>query len=402
MANNEQSNIHDLEKLRHSAAHLLAAAVLELYPEAKPTIGPAIDNGFYYDFDFIDTKVSDDDLKKIENKMLETVKSWKGFEKNNVSKDEAIKEFENNEYKKELIEEFSAEDQDLTIYQSGDFRDLCRGGHIDDPSRELKHFKLLSIAGAYWRGDEKNKMLTRIYGTAFSTKEELDKHLEQLEEAKKRDHKILGVIHDLFTFSDLVGSGLPLWTPKGTLLRNLLDDFVWELRKEKGYQKVEIPHITKKDLYEVSGHWDKFADELFKIQTREKHMLAMKPMYCPHHFELSMPPETPSTTPRLRISLVTIRTISAWIAPAVASRSRWRTLASITTPSPGMTTLTRGRPGPRTAGLVDGRQCLQVEPRPSIATARPVAGLAELWYENASPWRPPGIQSEAAAPWCAS
>ena len=286
MANNEKSNIQDLEKLRHSVAHLLAAAVLDLYPEAKPTIGPAIDNGFYYDFDFIDTKVSDDDLKKIEKKMLETVKSWKGFEKNNVSKDEAIKEFENNEYKKELIEEFSSEDQDLTIYQSGDFRDLCRGGHIGDPSKELKHFKLLSIAGAYWRGDEKNKMLTRIYGTAFSTKEELDKHLEQLEEAKKRDHKILGVIHDLFTFSDLVGSGLPLWTPKGTLLRNLLDDFVWELRKEKGYQKVEIPHITKKDLYEVSGHWDKFADELFKIQTREKHMLAMKPMNCPHHTQI--------------------------------------------------------------------------------------------------------------------
>jgi threonyl-tRNA synthetase len=282
----QKNNQEYLDKLRHSAAHLLAAAVLELWPDAKPTIGPSIENGFYYDFDFGDTKVSDDDLKKIEEKMSHQVKEWKGFEKNNVSSDEAVKEFENNEYKKELVEEFSAKDQDLTIYQSGNFRDLCRGGHIDQPDKELKHFKLLSIAGAYWRGDEKNKMLTRIYGTAFPTKEELEKYIEILEEAKKRDHKILGKQYDLFTFSDLVGGGLPLWTPKGTLLRNILDDFVWELRSKYGYEKVEIPHITKKDLYEISGHWDKFKEELFRIKTREGHEFAMKPMNCPHHTQI--------------------------------------------------------------------------------------------------------------------
>lgn len=286
MKKDKNKDLDYLDKLRHSAAHLLAAAVLELYPDAKPTIGPSIENGFYYDFDFGEVKVSDEDLPKIEEKMNDLVQDWKSFEKNEVDKKQAIEEFKNNEYKKELIEEFSKEGQSLTIYQSGDFRDLCRGGHVDNSSEELKHFKLLSLAGAYWRGDEKNPMLTRIYGTAFPSKSELDKYLQQLEEAKNRDHKILGKRHDLFTFSDLVGGGLPLWTPKGTLLRDLLDDFVWELRQAKGYQKVEIPHITKKELYEVSGHWDKFADELFKIETREGHFFAMKPMNCPHHTQI--------------------------------------------------------------------------------------------------------------------
>ncbi|MCA9397699.1 threonine--tRNA ligase, partial [candidate division WWE3 bacterium] len=281
MENNEQLN-----QLRHSAAHLLAAAVLKHYPEAKPTIGPAIDNGFYYDFDFGDVKVSDADLEKIEATMHELVKDWKAFERHEVSKDEAINEFFHNEYKQELINEFSGEDKQLTIYQSGEFRDLCRGGHVENPANELQHFKLLSVAGAYWRGDEHNKMLTRIYGTAFETKEALEEYLTMQEEAKKRDHKILGPQFDLFTFSEKVGGGLPLWTPKGTLLRNLLDDFVQKLRKDRGYMKVEIPHITKKDLYETSGHWDKFADELFRIDTREGHHFAMKPMNCPHHTQI--------------------------------------------------------------------------------------------------------------------
>lgn len=281
------SNKNDrLHNLRHSTAHLLAAAVADLWPHAKRTIGPSIENGFYYDFDFGDIKVSEDDLTKIEDRMQEIAKSWKEFERHDVSKEDALAEFGNNEYKRELINEFAEEGKDLTIYQSGQFRDLCRGGHVENPSEALQHFKLLSVAGAYWRGDERNKMLTRIYGTAFETAQELENYLTFLEEVKKRDHKVLGRELDLFTFSDKVGGGLPLWTPKGTLLRNLLDGFVWELRKEKGYEKVEIPHITKKELFETSGHWDKFSDELFKIETREGHMFAMKPMNCPFHTQI--------------------------------------------------------------------------------------------------------------------
>jgi len=278
-------NQDQLDQLRHSAAHLLAAAVLDLYPGAKLAIGPSIENGFYYDIDFPEP-ISDTDLKSIEKRMKKLVNSWQEFVKHPVSKPEALKEFDNNPYKRELIEEFASSDQDLTVYQSGQFRDLCRGGHVDHPNQVLKHFKLLSLAGAYWRGSETNPMLTRIYGTAFFSQEELDAYLNQLEEAKKRDHKVLGPALDLFVFSPLVGPGLPLWTPKGTLLRNVLDEFVWQLRKERGYQKVEIPHITKKELYEASGHWDKFKDELFKIITREGHEFAMKPMNCPHHTQI--------------------------------------------------------------------------------------------------------------------
>jgi threonyl-tRNA synthetase len=280
MENNEK-----LQHLRHSFAHLLAAAVMELYPDAKRTIGPAIETGFYYDFEF-KNPISEKDLPKIEQKMRELVKKWHGFERQEVSKDEALKRVGDNEYKKELINEFSKEGQPISFYKSGEFEDLCRGGHFENPKEQMKNFKLLSIAGAYWRGDEKNKMLTRIYGTAFPTKEELEKYLWQLEEAKKRDHKKLGKELDLFTFSDLVGPGLPLWTPKGTILRDLLDGFVWELRKERGYMKVAIPHITKKELYETSGHWTKFANELFKIKSREGHEFAMKPMNCPHHTQI--------------------------------------------------------------------------------------------------------------------
>lgn len=275
-----------LDNLRHSCAHLLAAAVLELYPNAKRTIGPPVEDGFYYDFDFGEEKVSQDDLKKIEKKMKELVKHWKGFERHDLNKEQALEMFADNQYKKELIEEFAGEGQSLTAYQSGEFTDLCRGGHCEEPYKELRNFKLLKVAGAYWRGDENNKMLTRIYGTCFPTKEELKDYLHMLEEAKKRDHRKLGKELDLFTFSELVGPGLPLWTPRGTLLRNLLDDYVWELRRARGYEKVEIPHITKKELYETSGHWQKFADELFKVQTREGHEFAMKPMNCPHHTQI--------------------------------------------------------------------------------------------------------------------
>ncbi|MEK7140561.1 MAG: threonine--tRNA ligase, partial [Patescibacteria group bacterium] len=277
----------DLGNLRHSLAHLLAAAVLELYPGTRNTIGPAIDNGFYYDFEF-KSPISDADLSKIEKKMREILKSWKEFTSEEKSEKEAKTHFEGNEYKIELIEEIEEKKEKITFYICGNFTDLCRGGHVENPAKEIAPdaFKLDRVAGAYWRGDEKNKMLTRIYGLAFETKEELDAYIKQREEAEKRDHKKLGKELDLFVFSELVGSGLPLWTPKGTILRNLLDDFVWELRKKRGYEKVEIPHITKKELYEKSGHWDKFKTELFRITTREGHEFAMKPMNCPHHIQI--------------------------------------------------------------------------------------------------------------------
>lgn len=275
-----------LDKLRHSAAHLLAASVLDIWPDAKPTIGPSVKDGFYYDFDFGEETVSKKDLPKIEEKMKDILKDWDSFEKSVVSEKKAREVFKDNPYKLELIDEIVEKGEKITLYKSGDFIDLCKGGHVENPKEELKNFKLLRVAGAYWRGSENNPMLTRIYGTAFETKEELDKHIKQLEEARQRDHKKLGKDLDLFTFSELVGSGLPLWTPKGTLLRNILDDFVWELRRKRGYEKVEIPHITKKDLYEKSGHWEKFQDELFKIETREGHEFVMKPMNCPHHTQI--------------------------------------------------------------------------------------------------------------------
>ena len=277
---------YSLEHLRHSLAHLLGAAVLELYPGSKLAIGPAIDGGFYYDIDAVG-KISDADLSRIEAEMRKILKTWDKFEGREVDADEARKFFKGNPYKEELISELENKGEKITLYVSGGFTDLCRGGHAAR-TRNInpEAFKLSHVAGAYWRGDEKNPQLTRIYGFAFATKKELDDHITILEEAKKRDHKKLGAELDLFTFSELVGSGLPLWTPKGTLLRDILDNFVWELRKEVGYERVDIPHITKKDLYEKSGHWDKFKDELFKITTREGHLFAMKPMNCPHHAQI--------------------------------------------------------------------------------------------------------------------
>lgn len=275
-----------LEEIRHSLAHLLGAAVLDLYPGSKLTLGPAIDDGFYYDID-VTGKISEEDLPKIEDKMRELLKEWKNFEGKELTKEEALEKFAGNQYKEELVREISEKGEKITIYKSGDFEDLCRGGHVSNiKDIDPKAFKLRGVAGAYWRGDEKNAMLTRIYGYAFYSKKELDEYIVMLEEARKRDHKKIGPELDLFTFSSLVGSGLPLWTPRGTLLRDLLDNFVWELRRVKGYERVDIPHITKKDLYEKSGHWDKYKDDLFKIETREGHVYAMKPMNCPHHIQI--------------------------------------------------------------------------------------------------------------------
>ncbi|MEK7083639.1 MAG: threonine--tRNA ligase [Patescibacteria group bacterium] len=276
-----------LNNLRHSCAHLLAAAVMKLWPEAKRTIGPAIDDGFYFDFDFGDVKISEADFPRIEKTMQEILPTWTGFERHELLADDAKKEYPGNEYKHELIDEFTADGSKVSFYKSGEYWDLCRGGHCDNPSKELRHFKLLSIAGAYWRGSEKNKMLTRIYGTCFPTKDELMKYLHMLEEAKKRDHRKLGKELDLFTFSELVGSGLPLFTPRGTIVREELNRYSQELREAVGWQKVWAPHITKKELYETSGHWAKFGGELFLVKSQEtSDEMVMKPMNCPHHQQI--------------------------------------------------------------------------------------------------------------------
>jgi threonyl-tRNA synthetase len=280
------SFMSSLEEKRHSLAHLLAAAVLELYPDAKNTIGPAVDNGFYYDFEFL-SPIGDADLPKIEKKMKELLPSWTSFDKLDSTEEDAKEVFSTNPYKLELIEEILSKDEALTLHQSGRFTDLCRGGHVSSMSEIAKDsWKLSRVAGAYWRGDENNKMLTRIYGLAFDTHEELEQYETKIEEAKKRDHRKLGQQLDLFTFSELVGPGLPLWTPRGTMIRHLLDDYVWELRTKHGYSRVAIPHFTKKDLYITSGHWEKFANELFKVSTREGKEYAVKPMNCPHHTQI--------------------------------------------------------------------------------------------------------------------
>lgn len=281
----EKHTSEQLADLRHSCAHLLAAAVMELYPEAKRTIGPSIENGFYYDFDNL--KISESDFPKIEKKMRQLVTTWKSFEKNELSVSEVKKEFADNPYKIELIDEHAGAGEKLTVYQSGAFRDLCRGGHLEHPNQDLKYFKLLSVAGAYWRGDEKNKMLTRIYGTAFFSQEELDKYVWQQEEAKKRDHRKLGRELDLFSFSDMVGSGMPLYSPKGALVRRLLSDYVESLQSKQGYTLVHTPQIAKAELFKTSGHYDKYKDDMFLVHSHySREEFFLKPMNCPQHTQI--------------------------------------------------------------------------------------------------------------------
>lgn len=276
----------ELEKKRHTLAHLLAMAARDFDPTVKLGIGPTTDDGFYYDFRF--TKApAPEDLKTLESAMRKLVNKKLPMSGREITSIEGRTLFAEEPFKLELLEEYSKEGKTLTAYTVGDFTDLCKGGHAQNTGDiDPGSFTLTRIAGAYWRGDEKNPMLTRIYGFAFETKAELDAHLLMLEEAKKRDHKKLGVELDLFTFSDLVGGGLPLWTPRGTHLRSALDAYVWELREKVGYERVEIPHITKKDLYEKSGHWDKYKDDLMHVSTREGYEFAMKPMNCPHHTQI--------------------------------------------------------------------------------------------------------------------
>jgi len=308
---NTQDNPEQLQKIRHSAEHILTMAMQLLYGTDKiiMAMGPATNDGFYFDFEQRNIELSEANFPEIEAKMKELIAQNLQFERIEVDPAIAQKLFADNPYKQEWIAEAQARGEVVTLYvtapqekmteslksieagelpsvaQNGVFVDVCKGPHVGN-SQEIVAVSLLNLAGAYWRGDEHNIMLTRLYATAYPSQQELDEYLVWLEEAKKRDHRKLGKELDLFTFSELIGPGLPLWTPKGTLLRNLLDEFVWQLRQEKGYEKVSIPHITKKDLYEKSGHWKKFANELFKIETREGHLFSMKPMNCPHHTQI--------------------------------------------------------------------------------------------------------------------
>jgi len=300
----------ELYAMRHSLAHITAQAVQHLWPEAKFGVGPVVEGGFYYDIDLGEAKISESDFKRIEKEMRAIINKDFPFEKSERSLEEALAWARDTKqpYKEELLNDLGregttvAKDLDaetlgvvgegesavetVSFYTDGDFTDLCRGPHAESTGK-VGAFKLMRVAGAYWRGNEKNAQMQRLYGVAFATQEELDKYLEMLEEAKTRDHRKLGQELDLFTTSPLVGAGLPLFTPRGTVLREELAKFSNELRENFGFQKVWTPHITKVDLYKTSGHWDKFGDELFLVKSQETNdEFALKPMNCPHHTQI--------------------------------------------------------------------------------------------------------------------
>jgi threonyl-tRNA synthetase len=277
--------VDDLYKIRHSAAHVLAQAVQHLFPEAKMTIGPATEEGFYYDFDR-DTPFTPEDLEKLEAEMAKNIAANSPIVGREVTVEQARELFANNPYKLELIEEIAAKGEPITVYEHADFTDLCRGGHVQHIG-EIGAFKLLHTAGAYWRGSEKNKMLQRVYGTAFPTQQELDAYLERLEEARKRDHRRLGRELGLFMVSPLVGAGLPLWLPKGAILRETLVEFMREQQRIRGYLPVVTPHLTKRELFEASGHWQAYRENLFPtMKDEEGAEFAMKPVNCPFHIQI--------------------------------------------------------------------------------------------------------------------
>ncbi|CAN5388120.1 threonine--tRNA ligase [soil metagenome] len=296
-----------LHAMRHSFAHILASAVQQLYPQAKFGVGPVVEHGFYYDIDLGDTKLSEDDFAALETEMRNIISADEPFERFDMSIDEALQWAVGSDqpYKTELLNDLkrdgttvvkeldatqlgvatdgAAQVERVSFYRNGSFTDLCRGPHVESTGK-VGAFKLMRISGAYWRGNEQNAQMQRVYGVAFATEKELRQHLTMLEEAKKRDHRKLGQELDLFVFSDMVGSGLPMFTPRGTVLREELTAFSNELRQRYDFQKVWTPHITKKDLYEASGHWAKFGDELFLVKSQEtSDEMVMKPMNCPHH-----------------------------------------------------------------------------------------------------------------------
>lgn len=303
-------NDEQLHAMRHSLAHITAAAVKRLWPNAKFGVGPVVENGFYYDIDLGDEKISEAQFGKIEKTMRRIIAEAQDFERTTMPVDGAIAWAKENgqPYKEELLNDLKrsgttvAKDLDagelgtiaegdaaideVSFYKNGDFTDLCRGPHVAN-TKEVGAFKLLRVAGAYWRGNEKNPQMQRLYGVAFATQEELDQYLERLEQAKLRDHRKLGKELDLYTVSNLVGVGLPLFTPRGTVLREVVAQYSNQLRQARGFTKVWTPHITKKELYEASGHWAKFGDELFLVKSQEtSDEMVLKPMNCPHHTQI--------------------------------------------------------------------------------------------------------------------
>ncbi len=302
-------NEDKLKSLRHSMAHITAAAVKRLWPSAKFGVGPVVENGYYYDIDLGSEKISEEDFSKIEAEIKNIIKEAQPFERLEMPIDKAIEWARLNDqpYKLELLNDLKragttvakdiATDElgleadgdskidKVSFYKNGDFLDLCKGPHLENTG-QVKAFKLIRVAGAYWRGKETNPQMQRLYGVAFDTKDDLDNYLKMIEEAKRRDHRKIGQELGLYVFSDLVGTGLPLFTPAGTTIMRQLDNYVQEMREEYGYQEVRIPHLTKKEAYIASGHWNKFEHELFKVTTREGHEFAMKPMNCPHHTQI--------------------------------------------------------------------------------------------------------------------
>lgn len=273
-------NDKDLNTLNHSCAHVLAQAVKHLYPQAKFWVGPVVEEGFYYDIDLGDQTISDDDLPKIEKEMKKICKDGKRIVRHEVSKEEALEEFKDDEYKLDLIN--GLEDGTITTYSQGDFTDLCRGPHVETV-KLCKNFKLIKHSGAYWKGDKNNKVLQRIYGVCFPTKEELEAHLQLLEEAKERDHRKLGKELGIFMFADIVGKGLPMWLPNGFTVRRLLSDYIMNKELELGYEHVMTPSLGNVKLYKKSGHWAHYKDDMFPAMEVDDEAYVLRPMNCPHH-----------------------------------------------------------------------------------------------------------------------
>ncbi len=273
-------NDKDLNTLNHSCAHVLAQAVKHLYPQAKFWVGPVVEEGFYYDIDLGDQTISDDDLPKIEKEMKKICKDGKRIVRHDVSKEEALEEFKDDEYKLDLIN--GLEDGTITTYSQGDFTDLCRGPHVETV-KLCKNFKLIKHSGAYWKGDKNNKVLQRIYGVCFPTKEELEAHIQLLEEAKERDHRKLGKELGIFMFADIVGKGLPMWLPNGFTVRRLLSDYIMNKELELGYEHVMTPSLGNVKLYKKSGHWAHYKDDMFPAMELDDEAYVLRPMNCPHH-----------------------------------------------------------------------------------------------------------------------
>ena len=272
----------ELSVLNHSCAHLLAQAVKHLYPEAKFWVGPVIEEGFYYDIDLGDKTLTEEDLPKIEREMKKIAKDGKRIVRHELTKKEAKEMFKDDPYKQDLISRMDENEETISCYTQGDFTDLCRGPHVDTV-KKLKHFKLIKCSGAYWKGDAKNKMLQRIYGVCFESEEDLNKYLQELEEAKQRDHRKIGKEQEIFTTHELVGSGMPLWLPNGAIVRKELENYIYKKEREMGYDHVYTPCVGTTQLYKTSGHWDHYKENMFPVMKVDDEEFVLRPMNCPHH-----------------------------------------------------------------------------------------------------------------------